>query len=702
MKIMKKGLATLLALLMLISMLSGFSALAGSTDGEGTNVDITTTFTAPNVLPGEIIYATIRMDNFTNVTTGIMVFGIKVSFDPDKYTLGTVSRVLPSQIDFGSEESPNDAYTVTKVQASGYLTITFADTFDSPNVGLPEGDLVKIKFTAIAGTSGYTTFTTASTIAGTPGYPVDFAVPDAPPADQTPNNKIMPTYLPTVGVQSIYIGTPEPTTVDTTLTYVDGTFTVVPTGGETNYTYQVWTEETTVDGTSWKLVQAFDALTGNASWALGDALLTDNYKICVRIKDETGTLVQTINKQFSAKEVGAFKVDSLEVDGVASADIITKQANTNVVLTASATAATEDISDIVYAFVVNGAVIQQSTSNTCTWEIGNVKPGVNLVKVVAWQTDAIAIRDSVSAKVIVVNSAVDVPEISGYTIPATGTAGISNSFSMNATIAGNYRFSISEPGRTSFLSSTNSSFETAIAYPGVYQVFASVKDTECISISDGVVKTITVARAAGDAVELPSVTFESSADGIVYAPLADLDSASKTEYIKITAGLDAGIEYSFWKLDARGLRLVQDYSIDNDLVWRPMQAGYYNIVVRVRAIDFAGTDASYEDSAKYAFNIGGADQAVSDVVITAAPTAAPRTAVSVSASATATNELNVMYRFEISDADMGSVLVQDYSMSNSTTIIPRKAGTYTIRVLAKDANNFGYYDAIATQTLVVS
>jgi len=568
MKIMKKGLATLLALLMLISMLSGFSALAGSTDGEGTNVDITTTFTAPNVLPGEIIYATIRMDNFVNVTTGIMVFGIKVSFDPDKYTLGTVSRVLPSQIDFGSEEFPNDAYTVTKVQASGYLTITFADTFDSPNVGLPEGDLVKIKFTAIAGTSGYTTFTTASTIAGTPGYPVDFAVPDAPPADQTPNNKIMPTYLPTGGVQSIYIGseiptptpspspTPTPSSLPTPTLIIDSTsidtIRVSANDFSESSKVQIWAEYKYVDEVNsstivtWELIKTYDAgfvgdtvdsssiselaLSKTYTFAVATERRFTNgtYNIFVRVKDEDTVLDQKAVSVATKADIVSLTDVAVDGTSVSLTDGLVYKDGSSGSYTISADA-TAGSSETVYEFKVADAQVEfgsayewtditNETTNSC---IAVLSAGTYIVKALAYWVDAPTVIAERSFKLIIssANTAyyyfndtakAEMGLDTYMTVGDTFALDLSNkSVGVNAPeLPRKYKFVVSEPGGDAILTqiySENAQFTAMISKPGRYQVTAYIT-SGTKSYDDALVSYVTVYRPGSEPTPVPTAT----------------------------------------------------------------------------------------------------------------------------------------------------------------------------------------------------
>ncbi|MEI7580012.1 MAG: hypothetical protein WCJ58_08360, partial [bacterium] len=181
-----------------------------------------------------------------------------------------------------------------------------------------------------------------------------------------------------------------------------------------------------------------------------------------------------------------------------------------------------------------------------------------------------------------------------------------------------------------------------------------------------------------------------------------LNAVNKTENVKITAPINANAEYSFWRLDANGYREVKSWSTSNVLDWKPMQAGDYTIQIRARDKDFAGTTASYEAVESLKFQIGGTQQAVLNVIITSPLTGTKRTPIEISASATAINSDNIMYRFEVKDELMGVSTIQGYSMDNTATFIPRKAGTYTIRVLAKDAFNFGYYDSIAEKEITIS
>jgi hypothetical protein len=245
-------------------------------------------------------------------------------------------------------------------------------------------------------------------------------------------------------------------------------------------------------------------------------------------------------------------------------------------------------------------------------------------------------------------------------------------------------------------------------YPEVYQVFGSIRSSTAKSFSDGAIKYITINRIAGTPVILNRDDISITKNN---TEITDFNSVMKNETLQIsTKKLNDNYQYSFWRIDARGYRLIRDWQSgegSNTLSWTPAQSGNYTISIRVRDKANNNPSASYESAQSIAFDIQGYDQTVTNATITTTSntggTDIKRMPVTINASATATKTTdNILYRYEISDKMMGTYTIKEYTPEPQCTWYPRKAGTYTIVVRIRDEASYGYYDTYTTREITVT
>ncbi|GEM_PF-263953 len=500
-------------------------------------------------------------------------------------------------------------------------------------------------------------------------------------------------------------------------------FSIITNNIDANSTYQIWCEEFQPEGGNyWRLLKGYgedfstaivDGTAAKTFIAEGEFL--NIYKIYIRVKDISDAITP-YSKQFSAKQAGIFKIDALEINEIVPIGKTILEAGSTSILNTFATKATENNNQIIFDYYFNNQLVQSSNGSQYTLTIpSDSEPGIQTVKVVAYQEGTPLNNDFIEIKIYVYNPTLTVPELTGdgFTLPSSIEMNVSTQLVMTNNVKdgtganAEYKFQISEPMKIAFATLNSGDTSYSFLYPGVYQVFGSVRNTGANRYSDGAIKTIRINRLAGGGTPavVGSVTIEKKSTELEEYSETTLNDVTREEYVKITAPVNANAQYSFYKLDASGNKEIKSWSSSNELLWRPMQSGNYRIQVRVRDIAFAGTSASYEDAKSLAFNIKNklidTTNTISNVTIETVGSE-EKSPITVIADCTATNIDNVMYRFEVSDVLMGGQLIQEYSMSNSCTWVPRKAGAYTIRVLAKDAYSFGYYDAMTTETVTIS
>jgi len=201
---------------------------------------------------------------------------------------------------------------------------------------------------------------------------------------------------------------------------------------------------------------------------------------------------------------------------------------------------------------------------------------------------------------------------------------------------------------------------------GIYYMLACIKNSNSSYAQDRIEKCIKVVKA-GENIKIDNVA---------------LSNATNKEYavnttFTFTANASGGTEsnklqYSFWRYDERGYRLIKDYndknfSGENFLEWTPTKPGVYTILVRVKGEN----SGSYEDEKAFtytisdpstsgikidSFEINGSSKRMTNHILTAN---ANNSNPSINA-----NNPTLMYKFVVTDILYGYKLLQDFSPLN--------------------------------------
>ena len=158
-------------------------------------------------------------------------------------------------------------------------------------------------------------------------------------------------------------------------------------------------------------------------------------------------------------------------------------------------------------------------------------------------------------------------------------------------------------------------------------------------------------------------------------------------------GCDGSTLYYQWlREDAKGYTVVKDWSTDDSITFVPVMDGSYDLIVHVKY----ACAGSYEarSSVTVVKSTAGSITAGTANIVTGTLTAGQPVVIEATA-----NQEGALYRFEVYDAQLKRQTVQDYSISNTATWIPRKAaatGFYTIRVMMRTDATFGVYEHMET------
>ena len=383
------------------------------------------------------------------------------------------------------------------------------------------------------------------------------------------------------------------------LTKLESGMKVFIKGWREDYRYQIWswqevTSDALLDGASnvtanqWVLSKAYTPgsegtleADGSISYTIGSFTPPEtNYTVSVRVLDENGNFVTELRDSYTPAEIGEAKITKVLVDGEYADGTVTKALESETV-TIKIVGNLEGLN--YTAAVVNPETALTGNGNEFTWDISALSPGEYSVKVTASNGTT---SDTRYAAIRLYST-----DGSGYgsidelaVTQNAGTVGLTPSFSN-----GEFRYIVREPGREPLYTSESYGSVSApltMAAPGygVYHVYGLVGGTGLTDYEDGIIRTLNIRRGAGKA----SVTLE--------ANLNLKEGIQKGTEIVFTANAAipgaSGIEYSFWRHDARGYALVKDWSADNTLDWTPALIGGYAIEVRAKGADAGSYEAA--------------------------------------------------------------------------------------------------------------
>ena len=494
-------------------------------------------------------------------------------------------------------------------------------------------------------------------------------------------------------------------------------FVVNITGWSDDQNFQIWTYQqvtsdavlsgdTNVKKDQWILSMGYTSglagdvqADGSTEFTIpGFTSSTENYIVALRVADENCDFLLEIRDAYTPANVGESVITKVLVDGIVTTGYELKKIESNASINIEVVG--NDVANLVYsAEVVNGvtptSLGQPVNGNEFNWDISALQPGIYLIKLAATNgitTDEMLVEFELYAAAPAVNFGV----LNSMTVAySNGNVIVTPNFAN-----GTFCCFLHEPGRRSVYSTggytTNDPIDYAYDAPGIYHLAGFVNRTGLIgtenayyddevSYDDGMIKTLVIPRTGSGTV---SVTL-SGPQG----------SVAKGTPIQITAqsqGVTGTAQYSFWRYDATGTVLIQDWSTNATLNWTPGRVGSYHIEVRVKGDD-AG---SYEAKKNILVEVTSSTESKANVTaITVnsgyvSANAAAKKPVTIRANATATNGADLLYKFYVYDEHMREMTLRDYSPNPNCVWTPRKAGlTYTIYVLVKSDDSFGKFDA---------
>jgi hypothetical protein len=432
----------------------------------------------------------------------------------------------------------------------------------------------------------------------------------------------------------------------------------------------------------------------------------------VRITDAGGNYLGEIRDSYTPADVSEVKITKVLVDGEYSAGKEIRE------IKAGASVNFTVIGNNVPGTVFTAKVLESGTMLTANntaefgWDISALAPGIYTVHFTAGNGTTADTKD-ITVQLYSLDTGIVYGSISALNLPAAQDNVLPKTVGINPDFAnGSFYYSVSEPGRKAFFTSGLFAPTDTINYTftkyGIYQVSGYVNREYEVKIGgyydDGYIKQFTLSRSQTE----PSTAALTAKVNNVPVSLAN--PAAKGTPVKFEANAQIGgigttpVQYSFWRYDAKGYALVKDWSADNTLDWTPGRVGIYTIQVRAKGID-AG---SYEASQSVKITVtDGTDQIAQKVVITLNTAelnanAKARAPITIKANAISTNSEDLLYKFCVHDAAMGTSTLQNYSADSNCVWTPRKAGTYTISVLVKNNASFGAYDAMESFEITVS
>lgn len=241
-----------------------------------------------------------------------------------------------------------------------------------------------------------------------------------------------------------------------------------------------------------------------------------------------------------------------------------------------------------------------------------------------------------------------------------------------------YKFTVGEDMRTPIVASnkTTKDFSWEPDKSGVYQFSAYVKDSKSVAFDDSAKEVYRVSKPDVGNVSIDSLDLSHT----------ELTQPKGTTF-NFNASASGGNEllYSFWRCEAKGFRLIQDYSEQQTFTWTPVDPGVYNILTRVKDVK----SGSYEDQRSVTYRITDdttSDIKISNVAISDNLKKGSNKVISVTASGS--NDL--MYKFQIVDDISGWKLLKEFSPDSKCNWFPKHARDYKIIVWVKDAISGSY------------
>lgn len=457
--------------------------------------------------------------------------------------------------------------------------------------------------------------------------------------------------------------------------------------------YQVWGK----DATGWVLVSPYSE-NSVVTWQ-PTVRKDDIYYVQVRFKDKaTDEYIDQMSDMIVAHDPTMLRIEKVitdcEIDGHG-----TVGQNINVEVIASGGGPNRDIR---YSFTVKETgdstrwIVRQNytRSNLFVWK--PAEPGTFYL-----QVDILDINDTTGEQCDTVDKPFEIksknyiyPELKKLDVTPIGKSS-NRRIEVESVDRGEYKdkfmFTIGEQYRTPQIVNdykNNNKYTWTSPKSGIYEISAYVKDSTSIKYDDAF-RTSTY-RVLTD--EVKGVSLDS-----VELSHPDRIQNINTE-MTFTANGEGGnsLLYAFYRHEAKGVVVLQDYSANNTLKWKPDSAGQYTIIVRVKDIK----SGSYEDEKRFAYTIldpSIPQVSIDDVVIEGGLKVGQAQKITVKASKTD----KLLYKIGLQHDNYDWIQLQDYSPSNTCTWIPKQARNYKVVIYVKDLNSGSHLD-LYTKEVVVS
>lgn len=453
--------------------------------------------------------------------------------------------------------------------------------------------------------------------------------------------------------------------------------------------YQVWGQ----DANGWTLVSPYSDKY-NVDW--NPAVKKDEvYKVQVRIKDKaTDEFLDQRTEMITVHDPSVLRIEKIiadtEIDGQGT---VGKNINVEVIARGG--------QDIRYSFLVkqgNKWVARQTftKSNLFVWKptaVGTFTLRVDIFDandITGTQADRMDKTFEIRAEGYIY------PELKKMDIEMIGKTSnrrIVTESVQRGSYKNNYMFTIGEQYRKPTITESFKSNDKLVwnaPKSGIYEVSAYIKDSTSVKFDDAF-------RKIDYKVETSDVP-----KGISLATL-ELSKKDKTQAIGTQLEITAhgsgskNLLYAFYKYEAKGYVVLQDYSPINTLKWKPMLPGEYTILARVKDVN----SGSYEAQRSVTYSIIDPNKPVKASInsVDIAGDKKVGKALKITANASGTNSL--MYEFGLRYDNYDWITLQSFSPDNTFYWLPKQARQYEIIVKVKDISS-GSHLSSYTQKITVT
>lgn len=492
------------------------------------------------------------------------------------------------------------------------------------------------------------------------------------------------------------------------VSYNSAILTIALPNGTAGYQYQYWIKtrvETDNNVTNtvknqyiWKMVQGFTTET-TKSIGVNDNYLCDcKYNIIVRIKDSNNNFIKEVHGVYSPEDVNQVNIESISVDGILGEEIyVVDKSNGNFQINIYGNTAVK-----TYSIYNENILLQQNSTGIFDIDISSFENGFYDIKIKATNENEVnsaekeikiyLYGDYKPDKVAVIKDLVGTSNAIGETLFKMELEYSDGTNILKADID-KFDLSLKSGERIALLTDASNNITTGILEVsftinynnkyGIYRTFGCVKRKEIEQSDDNI-----IVYYSGYAREA-NVEQQSDAYSAIIGETINISSEG------FITGDTGNFLYAYYREDASGWILIKDYSLNNEFIWMPTKSGIYNIQVRIKDEKNGG---SYEAIASKVYTIEGMtlqnnvfiniyDYITNDEITTNLIVGRPY-----KLSAEYDGIENVLYKFLLTNQNLGTIYLSKFTTSPYLIFIPFKIDTYKLTVRIINSENFGYQD----------